>query len=154
MQFKYSCGHMKQRKKILVPVKPASNHGRAMETALSIAKDLGADLHFISILPEEEVSISKEQAIAALVQNAEICSDNKIRATFELINTDKTVETIGQELAKQAEKCDLVVMGHTQYDPIYRFLHRSPTVDLINKISRVPVLVIPNEPATVKKHKV
>ncbi len=138
------------RKRILVPVKPASNHSKAIEAALALAKELNAELHFITILPKE-VKISREEAAAKLAQNVRTCLENKIKATYDLINTDKKEENISEELTKLAEKFDLVVMGHTQYDPIYRFLRRSPTVDLINKVSTTPVLVIPEAPPPMKK---
>lgn len=144
---------MMLRKRILVPVKPASNHSKAINAALQLAKELNAELHFITILPKEETNISKEEAIAKLAQNVKICLENNIKATYDLINTDKKQENISEELIKFAEKFDLVIMGHTQYDPIYRFLRRSPTVELINKVSNIPVLVIPESPPPMKKFK-
>ena len=141
------------RKRILVPVKPASNHSKAISVALTLAKELNAELHFITILPREEVKISREEAVAELAHNVKTCLENNVKATYDLIHTDKKEENISEELSKIAEKFDLVVMGHTQYDPIYRFLRRSPTIELINKVSNTPVLVIPEAPPPMKKLK-
>lgn len=144
---------MMARKRILVPVKPASNHSKAINAALALAKELNAELHFITILPREGIEISREEVAAKLAQNVKTCLENKIKATYDLINTDKKEENISEELTRLADKFDLVVMGHTQYDPIYRFLRRSPTVELINKVSNTPVLVIPIAPPPMKKPK-
>ena len=94
---------MAQKKKILVPVKPAQNHNKALETAMSFAKDLCADIHFISLLPLELPQISEAEAIADLSLKIKICSNNKISATYELANIDSCDE-IGVKLAKIAEK--------------------------------------------------
>ncbi len=140
---------MTSRKRILVPVKPNLNHSKAVDTAMEFAKELNAELHFISIVPKT-VQVTQEEVIGGLAQKVNRCSENKIRATYELRSTE-TRDQVGGELARAAENFDLVVIGHTQYEQIYRFLHSSTAVDLLNRISLVPVIVVPSDEPQGKK---
>ncbi len=128
--------------KILVPVNPLRETDTVMAAAFAWARDLKAKLTFVTLNRKDEDSGIKELRRKGLRQMAAICRRKGIPAVFKVVEVEGGGEAIARTIARLARDFDLIVMGHFQYDRIYRFVHQSTAQDVMN-IARTPILIVP-----------
>lgn len=125
-------------KTILAPVTHTKSSRRMREVACTLAKSLGASIHYITIHVNGTSDVGKEEEM--LKNITESCSREGINITSEIIKTASS-ENILTLLADMSKDYDLLIMGHCRYEKMYKFLHDSLAEDLI-KMSHCPVTVV------------
>ena len=128
-------------KTILAPVTHTKSSRRMREVACTMAKSLGASIHYITIHVNGTPDKDKEEEM--LKNITESCSQEGINVTSEIIKTASS-ENILTLLADMSKDYDLLIMGHCRYEKMYKFLHDSLAEDLI-KISHCPVTVVSSD---------
>lgn len=128
-------------KTILAPVTHTKSSRRMREVACTMAKSLGASIHYITIHIKGMPDKDKEEEM--LKDITESCSQEGINVTSEVIETTSS-ENILTLLADMSKDYDLLIMGHCRYEKMYKFLHDSLAEDLI-KTSHCPVTVVSSD---------
>jgi nucleotide-binding universal stress UspA family protein len=144
--------------KILVPTDGSKAAKKSVEYAAEFAKQTGAAITIMSIIDKsslvplsisgtatpthliEPVEDYMRQAAEAYIDEAEeICARNKVPAK-RLIRTGHPVE----EIIKEAEKSkfDLIIIGSRGKSALKAAVLGSVTFGVINKETKVPVLVV------------
>jgi nucleotide-binding universal stress UspA family protein len=129
-------------KKILVPVNPLRESDTVMMAAIAYAKALGASLKVVTLNPKSEIREIKELRRRGLKRIEELCQDKGVKATFVVEEVSGGPEALAERVARLGLGYDMIVMGHFQYDRIYRFVHQSTAQDVMN-VTRTPILIVP-----------
>src|SRR5215207_925507 len=140
--------------RILVPTDGSEITGRAVATAIGLAKSLGAEIHTLCVkepfpygavaemqpTPPQEFFDAQERAASRHVQAvAEACESAGVRCQAETVEGLQPWEAIVEHAAKH--HCDLLVMGSHGRSGLASLFLGSETQDVL-KHCKVPVLVI------------
>lgn len=145
-------------KKILVATDGSKTSRKSVEYAVELAKQTGANLMLLSVIDEsffisqsipamarptrliEPIEDYLRQAAEAYLEEAErLCKKNEIQSK-KVIRTGHPVEEIIKEAEKS--KVDLVIMGSHGKSALKAALLGSVTYGVINKDTKIPVLVV------------
>ncbi|MDF1534328.1 MAG: universal stress protein [Methanosarcinaceae archaeon] len=130
-------------KKILVLVKVSKGSNKAIETSCTLAKQLDASVHMITIHKENSDEVDK-LSVKRMEDAVEFCKTNGLsNVTCEIVNI-KLDDDIVEKVADIASDFDMILMGHCKYNKIYKFLRDSIAEDLI-RISPCPVMIVTAE---------
>ena len=140
--------------RILVPTDGSEITGRAVATAIGLAKSLGAEIHTLCVkepfpygavaemqpTPPQEFFDAQERAASRHVQAvAEACEAGGVRCHAETVEGLQPWEAIVEHAAKH--HCDLLVMGSHGRSGLASLFLGSETQDVL-KHTTVPVLVV------------
>jgi len=123
--------------KILVPINPLEDQDLLVKTASNLGIENCAIVNFVYFG-------DNKKAILKLEKYVKDCKGNGLTAQYESVKFNGQEKELPEKIAKLAEDCDLVIMGHLRFDKIYRFVHQSTAADLINLVT-IPVMVIPED---------
>jgi nucleotide-binding universal stress UspA family protein len=140
--------------RILVPTDGSEITGRAVATAIGLAKAVGAEIHTLCVkepfpygavaemqpTPPQEFFDAQERSAARHVQAvADACGSAGVRCQTETVEGLQPWEAIVEHAVQQ--HCDLVVMGSHGRSGLASLLLGSETQDVL-KHCKIPVLIV------------
>jgi nucleotide-binding universal stress UspA family protein len=121
----------------------------ALELAVDLARQLGAELRLITVAPSGEDFVPSGPVAKAMREEL----SSELEAAASGLADDLTVEPVlryghpARELASQGAELDLLVIGSRSYGPLRRVLLSSVAAELI-ELASCPVIVLPRASET------
>jgi nucleotide-binding universal stress UspA family protein len=140
-------------KRILVPVDGSETSGKALSTAISLARVSGGQIHLVHCVDELAylgaydyvgalINLVRDNGAKILSEAADTCRASGVDAVSTFI--DAPGQRLGASVANQAKewKADLIVVGTHGRRGVDRLVMGSGAEQIIRMTPAIPVLVI------------
>jgi len=148
-------------KKILIPLDGSKMSDKAFKYALSIAKNFGAELALLTVIPEHVVdaavyrvgthralvknyikmmnALARQQATDLLDKRMQECEKENVKASYKILQGDTASEII---TAAKKMRTDMIVIGSVGLTGIKKLKALGSVSRKVSELSDCPVLIV------------